>query len=592
MKFLQKIKEEPTIYLFRKTWKYAGQKRLLFVLGLILLVVSALIVALEPLVVAKLFNEVQTNGVTKSNISTLLFITALLPFVMLTSMAIFSLSFYMRARVQLEVINNYKRHLLDQVFNRPIAWIDDHDSGSLIDKTNKASQALVFFMPRLGGINKVIIVSLTSLIAVYYYSGAFFSIVLGTMALIFYIITLFDAKIIPIVKQVNKLHNDHSGIYYDIVSNATSVKVLSIIQTVSNNVQKAYEKIFLPQLAQTKLNEIKWFVASFGFTVFVFTGAFVAYYFQVINAGETVLIGSLAALYQYLNRLDDAFFLFSNLYSDLRQYKADNENAEEIENFEHSKIDRLKVDVAQSIRFNEVKFDYSQDQQEFTTLRDVSLTIQQGQRVALIGQSGSGKTTFLKLLHGMYEGAIGDIYIDGEQIHKQLHEIDLSTTLVPQDPELFSSTIEENITFGLDYNEKSIRKVTDLAMFTEVVDSLADGFASRINEKGVNLSGGQKQRLALARALLFALDKNIILLDESTSSVDPEIEVEIYQNIFNHFKGKTFIASIHKMNLLKYFDMIIMFEDGTVVDQGSFEDLFKRNDKFKLMWESFIASNS
>ena len=105
------------------------------------------------------------------------------------------------------------------------------------------------------------------------------------------------------------------------------------------------------------------------------------------------------------------------------------------------------------------------------------------------------------------------------------------------------------------------------------------------------LSGGQKQRLALARALLFAQDKEIILLDESTSSVDPENEVKIYQNVFKVFSEKTIIATIHKMNLLKYFDRIIMFDKGEVVDGGTFDELMNSNKQFKNMWEEYIKSN-
>ena len=163
--------------------------------------------------------------------------------------------------------------------------------------------------------------------------------------------------------------------------------------------------------------------------------------------------------------------------------------------------------------------------------------------------------------------------------------------MVPQEPELFSSSIRENVTFGLDYSEDQIMTVLDLAEFTKVLNDLPNGLDSIVNEKGVNLSGGQKQRLALARALLFSDDKEIVLLDESTSSVDPTSEVKIYQNIFENFSGKTFIASIHKMNLLKYFDRIIIFEKGKISDQGSFENLYKNNRIFAQQWDDYISSH-
>lgn len=160
--------------------------------------------------------------------------------------------------------------------------------------------------------------------------------------------------------------------------------------------------------------------------------------------------------------------------------------------------------------------------------------------------------------------------------------------LVPQEPELFSASILENVTFGVEYPQSEVREAIALAQFKDVVDKLPRGLKSVVNEKGVNLSGGQKQRLALARALLFARNKDIILLDESTSSVDPSNEAKIYEAIFSRFKEKTILASIHKLNLLRYFDRIVIFESGKKVDEGTFEELLARNDPFNEMWNQFV----
>ena len=212
--------------------------------------------------------------------------------------------------------------------------------------------------------------------------------------------------------------------------------------------------------------------------------------------------------------------------------------------------------------------------------------------MAVVGESGSGKTTFLKVLHGMYPNAQATLTLDNEApIATSFADIDLETMLVPQEPEIFSSTIRENMTLGIDYSEDSVMQAAQIALFDKVIQSLQQGLDSVINEKGVNLSGGQKQRLALARAILFSSEKEMILLDESTSSVDSETETEIYQRIFSAFHDKTIIASIHKMNLLKLFDRIVMFEDGQVVDSGTFEELLERNSQFQAAWKQFIATS-
>jgi ABC-type multidrug transport system fused ATPase/permease subunit len=221
----------------------------------------------------------------------------------------------------------------------------------------------------------------------------------------------------------------------------------------------------------------------------------------------------------------------------------------------------------------------------------VTLTVRKGESVALIGASGSGKTTILKVIHGMYDQARGTYATDDHAPQATTFaNIDLSSTLVPQEPEVFSSTIRENITLGMGYSDKEVRVATDMARFTDVIASLPNGLASVVNEKGVNLSGGQKQRLALARALLFGKDKQILLLDESTSSVDSENEGYIYEAIRKEFSNRVIIASIHKLNLLKYFDRVIMFDAGKVVDDGSFDELYARNGYFKEQWDEYLKT--
>jgi ABC-type multidrug transport system fused ATPase/permease subunit len=162
-----------------------------------------------------------------------------------------------------------------------------------------------------------------------------------------------------------------------------------------------------------------------------------------------------------------------------------------------------------------------------------------------------------------------------------------SISLIPQDPEIFNATIRENITIGIDYNDREIKKLTNIARFTEVVDRLPKGLESSIVEKGVNLSGGEKQRLALSRGLLVSKDKDIILLDELTSSIDFHNELAIYQNIFQTFKKQTIISAVHRLHLLRLFDTIHFFKEGKIIASGSFKELQTTSPQFKQLWDSY-----
>jgi len=179
------------------------------------------------------------------------------------------------------------------------------------------------------------------------------------------------------------------------------------------------------------------------------------------------------------------------------------------------------------------------------------------------------------------------VSLDNTLLPHQFKSISPYITLIPQEPELFNSTIKHNITVGVSHSDKNVIKHCELARFAEVVNRLPKGLKSVINEKGVNLSGGEKQRLALARGLLACHGKPIILLDEPTSSVDGKNERAIYNNIFQEFPEATLVSSIHRLHLLELFDTIIMFDKGKIVANGTLAVLLRTSAQFKAYWKKY-----
>jgi len=230
------------------------------------------------------------------------------------------------------------------------------------------------------------------------------------------------------------------------------------------------------------------------------------------------------------------------------------------------------------------------EKNEKYTLNDVSLKIERGKKIALIGTSGSGKSTVLSLLRGMHEADSGNVYCDGKKLKKGLKHLHEYTTLIPQDSEIFNDSIEYNITLGVHASRKQLAEVIRLANLGSLIARLKDGLKTSVLEKGVSLSGGEKQRLALARGLLAAKDSQFLLLDEPTSSVDVENELQIYQNIFAAFKDKVVISAVHSLHLLRYFDYVYMFKDSRLIAEGNFSMLLE-DENFKVLWESYDDEN-
>jgi ABC-type multidrug transport system fused ATPase/permease subunit len=588
MKFLR-VKEEPTIFLFRKAFSHTGAYKKYFVSSLVLAAIGQIVLLLEPLIFAQIVNELQRNGVNPDNLGYLLLLISLMLGILILYWAFHFPSRLLERKNAFWVKKNYQMYLFDKVFSQSLAWHGDRDSGDTLDKVNNASSNLFTFCQDTFKIVGIFVKTIGTVVALAFFS-IWISLGVALLTVIsFYILYLFDKRMILDYKAMNVYGNKISAKVYDAISNVVTILILRITDVTSKSIDTslmAPKNVWWQYVA---FNEKKWFVGNMLFRSMIVVP--LAYYLYISSQSATAFeIGTFSALYLYLANYSQVFFGFSSIYETLIAQKARIQNAEEIEASQETASKKRKVSFNNKLQITNLNFNYQSAEQSTVALKNVDFQILKGEKIACIGKSGSGKTTFLKVIHGLYNTSTSSITADDKKITGNLHEVDLYTTLVPQEPELFSSTILENITFGLDYSEEQIQKVLQLAEFSEVVSELPNGLYSRVNEKGVNLSGGQKQRLALARALLFAGDKEIILLDESTSSVDPTTEVKIYQGVFSEFTDKTFIANVHKLNLLKYFDKIVIFDKGEIVSVGTFDELVSTNTEFKVMWEDFVAS--
>ena len=225
---------------------------------------------------------------------------------------------------------------------------------------------------------------------------------------------------------------------------------------------------------------------------------------------------------------------------------------------------------------------------ENKVFKDLSFKIKPHTTVAFVGKSGSGKSTILNLMSKMYEVDGGEVLIDGVNINK-LNKKTLRNgiSLVNQFPYIFDMTIKENLLLAKgDATDKEINDAIKKASLNEFVDTLPLGIDTKVGESGIKLSGGQKQRLAIARALL--RKSSIIIFDESTSSLDNFAQEEVKKSIDN-LKGKSTIVIVaHRLSTIKNVDTIFFLDNGEIVDSGTFDELFERNEKFKAM---FLAEN-
>lgn len=247
------------------------------------------------------------------------------------------------------------------------------------------------------------------------------------------------------------------------------------------------------------------------------------------------------------------------------------------ENEGREKLDDLKGDY----RFDHVSYHYPGQKEDI--IKDFSLNVKAGETVAIVGESGAGKSTILNMLIGFLKPIGGKLSIDGKDIKKlDLRSYRRFLSVVPQTPLLFTGTIRDNIAYGMDHvSDEEIMKAADAANLTRVLSELPDGLDTMVSEHGSNLSGGQRQRISIARALI--RNPRVILFDEATSAVDTISEKSIQDAIEKMIKGRTTFIVAHRLSTIRNADRILVLDKGQVVESGSYAELMAMKGRFYKM---------
>ncbi|MBL8155508.1 MAG: ABC transporter ATP-binding protein [Anaerolineae bacterium] len=242
-----------------------------------------------------------------------------------------------------------------------------------------------------------------------------------------------------------------------------------------------------------------------------------------------------------------------------------------------------------SIQFRGVTFGYGTGR---PVVQDVTFEVQPGQTVAIVGQTGSGKSTLTKLINRTYDVDAGQILIDGVDVRDwNLEALRSQISIIEQDIFLFSRSVAENIRFGhQEANDEAVEAVARRAQAHEFISGFPEGYATKVGQRGVTLSGGQRQRVAIARA--FLSDPPILILDDSTSAIDSATEDRIQQAIWSASKGRTTILITHRLSQIRWADHIVVLRQGQVMAQGKHEDLLVSSEAYRRIFARYESADS
>ena len=316
--------------------------------------------------------------------------------------------------------------------------------------------------------------------------------------------------------------------------------------------------------------------SSYALTLLV--GAF------MVQAGQ-VTVGNLVTFISYLDMLVWPLMAIGFLFNITQRGKVSYQRIESLLSQESPVKDpEYPLDGIENGRLEYAIDSFAFEDEE--TLRDIHFSLEKGQTLGLVGQTGSGKTALIKLLLREYDVDQGAIYLNGHDIRDyRLADLRSLMGYVPQDQFLFASSILENICFGNpDLPFSAVEEATQLAQVYQDIQAMPEGFDTVIGEKGVSLSGGQKQRLAMSRAMI--LNPDILILDDSLSAVDAKTEFAIIDNLKETRKDKTTIITAHRLSAVVHADLILVMQNGQIIERGTHEDLLALDGWYAQTYQS------
>lgn len=492
---------------------------------------------------------------------------------------------YIMSGVTQKVSYNMRKAISEKINRMPLKYFDTKSHGDVLSRvTNDVdtiSQSLNQSMTQ-------IITSITTIIGVLIMMISI-SIPMTLAALLVIPISMIFIGFITKKSQKyfrdqQKYLGDVNGQVEEVYSGHNVVKAFNgekdAMEDFSEVNDTLYKSAWKSQFLSGLMMPIMTFIGNLGYVVISILGGWLA-----ING--SIKVGDIQSFIQYVRSFTQPLAQVAQVATLLQSTAAASERVfeflDEEEEVQFADKPVSPDNMVGEVKFENVNFGYTKDK---TIINDFTANIKPGQKVAIVGPTGAGKTTIVKLLMRFYDVNSGRILIDGNNI-EDFNRMDLRSLfgMVLQDTWLFNGSIMENIRYGrLDASDEEVFKAADAAYADHFIRTLPEGYNLELNEEASNVSQGQKQLLTIARAIL--ADPKILILDEATSSVDTRTEVLIQKAMARLMEGRTSFIIAHRLSTIKDADLILVMKDGDIIEQGNHEELLEKGDFYASLYNS------
>jgi ATP-binding cassette subfamily B protein len=566
-----------------RLWHYLADQRMRIVVVIFLTVLSNFLALLGPALSGRAIDAIE-GGVNAVAFRRVFYYCALMVIFYVASAGLnYLLSFQMISLSQ-KTASQMRKDVFDKLMELPVSFFDSHQTGDIISRISYDIDTVNTSLANdLLQICTTVVTVTGSLFMMFTISPLLSLVFVITVPLAAIFIRYNTAKIHGYFRRRSSALGSLNGFVEEIVSGQKTIKAYHREETIISRFDACNEDAVIAYYEadyhSTVLGPFVNFINNISLTLISVFGA-------ILYLGGRLTLGNMSSFILYSRKFSGPINEAANILSEIQSAAAAADRIFLLLDEEPEKADTIGAvelkDVRGRVEFDRVNFGYLPDK---PVLKDLSFTAPPGSLIAIVGQTGAGKTTIINLLMRFYDPQNGTINIDGFTVTGiTRNSLRLAFAMVLQESWLFYGTVYENIAYGSEASREKVEAAAKASQAHNFIMQLPEGYDTILSENGVNISQGQKQLLTIARAML--LDVRMLILDEATSNVDTRTEIRIQEAMRTLMKGKTCFVIAHRLSTIQNADNILVMENGTFAEQGSHESLLDKDGVYAALYQS------